>query len=329
MTNTTAETRDEIWKRLRKENVGASEVAALVGEHPHGLTRYTLWQQKKGNVPTPDYSGNEHIQRGNYLEPGIAAWAANKWETALVKADVYVTHPTVKGMGCTPDYFIAGTTKPVQIKMVRYPDFKEKFKVEGEVITDAPLGFILQVQQELECLEEDEGWLVVCVGGDSLARMIVKRNGVVVGKLREEIEGFWKSIEEDNPPTPNYSADADTISAMRRAGGGNKTKIDDPKILALCGEYEYADMFAKMWKQEKTGLGAQLLEAANGFNSVEVGPFTIRVSDIPGTEDKTLTITNEMMGQTITISKGRKAHSRLAVKNSEKADEPEGSDEEE
>lgn len=317
--NTTNETRDQMWKRIRAENVGASEVAALFGEHPYGVTKFQLWHQKSGGVTAPNLDNNDHVMRGNYMEAGIAAWASAKWEWPLVKADVYVNHATVVGMGSTPDYFVAGTKTPVQIKMVRYPDFKDKFDAEGENLIDAPLGFILQVQQELECLNEDLGWLLVCVGGENLLRMPITRDKAITASMCEAVEAFWTSIKANTPPLPDYQADGAVIAQLRRKGGKEPVDMsEDASMVALCQEYLIAKDWADSWKKEKAGLGSQILERCNGVNTVKVGSVNIKISDIPAIPEKFIDITKEMVGSKILVGKGKVGYPRLNIKDTNK-----------
>lgn len=311
-----AEEQDKLWKKLRAQNVGGSEVAALYDQHPYGLTKFELWHQKKGILPPLDLSKNERVMGGVHLEAGIAAWASQKWEDMpLTKADVYVTHPTVKGFGCTPDYFITGTHIPVQIKKVSTPIFMGKFDYTGEIINDAPLGYLLQVQQELACLEQEFGWLLVCIGGDSLARMKVQRNDGIVNSLQEKVAEFWASIEALQPPEPNYEQDRATIAALRTKGK-NRTVFDktgDTEFTELCQLYLQAHEWAEGWKKEKAGLNARILQLCDAQNIVMCGQYKVNISDIPSSPEKNLEITAEMVGTTVNLSKGRKGSTRLSV----------------
>src|SRR4051794_23031293 len=57
---------DEHWHALREQVIGASEAAALVGEHEY-LTYWALWARKSRKLPPIE--DNDAMERGRYLEP--------------------------------------------------------------------------------------------------------------------------------------------------------------------------------------------------------------------------------------------------------------------
>ena len=59
---------NQAWLDWRKDGIGASDVATILGVNPY-KTRYELWAEKTGLVDAPDLSGNFNVQRGNRLEP--------------------------------------------------------------------------------------------------------------------------------------------------------------------------------------------------------------------------------------------------------------------
>lgn len=315
-----------IWHKLRAENIGASEVAALFGEHAFGLTPFELWHLKKGNVAPPDFSKNERILAGNFLEPAIAAWASEYFGEPLEKANCYVTHPTIKGMGCTPDYFKSGTNYPVQIKNVDGLEAYKKWTIVGDHIEDAPLIYMMQVQHELACLDQPEGMLLVCIGGNRLARRVIKRNETIIKSIEEEVEKFWSSINANQPPQPDYNKDGETIAKLRKKGV-DKTPVDlsaNEGLAALCAGWLDAHTWVDGWKKEKAGLGSQIMQLCDGLNVVTCGSLRITISDIPPIAEKTIKITPEMVGTEILISKGRAGYPRLMVKDTEAQPKPEG-----
>lgn len=55
------------WLDLRRQNVGASEIAALLGSHPY-LSAYGLAGDKSGRIPK-QYHDSAAMERGRELEP--------------------------------------------------------------------------------------------------------------------------------------------------------------------------------------------------------------------------------------------------------------------
>lgn len=309
----------EQWHKIRASHIGGSEIAIIMGYPQYGKTKYQLWHEKKGNVQRDDLSGDKRVNAGNFMEPAIAAWASSYFGDPLVKANVYAKHPTVVGMGSTPDYFKAGTNYPVEIKNVDGFIFYKDWEAAGDVITDAPMAYILQTMHTMDCLEEPEGKLIAGIGGNRLAQMVIQRREEIVTAIHESVNEFWQSIKDNKPPEPDYKMDAEVISKLRRKG--DKTPIDmseNEVLMNLCADYEAAKVWADSWKNEKKGIGAQILEICNGHNVVTCGIFKLGISDIPSTPGKMLSITPDMIGTEVRLTPAKNGYPRLKVKNTEK-----------
>lgn len=203
------------WHQLRRQHVGGSEIAALFGESPY-MTAFKLWHQKRGSVEAENLDDNERVQAGRFLEAGVMEWANYKWGMNFYRPDVYVKHPGIVGMGCTPDAFhpdgIYHQAIIAQIKNVDSLQFAREWEADGDTITKAPLHILLQVQHEIACCEADESWLIVLVGGNRLYRMMCPRDDETIRLIESRVAKFWV----DTVPPPNYLADGDTIRSIRK-----------------------------------------------------------------------------------------------------------------
>jgi putative phage-type endonuclease len=203
---------NELWHSLRAENIGGSEIAALFGESPY-LTYYRLWQEKRGGIGASDLSEDERVQAGKFLEAGAIEWANSKWNTSFYQPKVYIKHPSVHGMGCTPYAFDYEAPVMAQVKIVDSLQFALKWKAEGDTVTEAPLDILLQVQHEMECAQREQSWLIVLVGGNRLYRMVCAYDPEIGSMLRKAVMEFWMSAE---PPKPDFKRDGETISQIRQ-----------------------------------------------------------------------------------------------------------------
>lgn len=203
----------DLWRELRARNVGGSEIAALFNLSPY-TTHYRIWHEKRGLL-TPVEIENERIQAGQFLEPAIIQWANAKWGLRLQKCHEYVEHPTLEGMGCTPDAFdLEDTEYLAQIKNVDGLRFSIEWEAEGDTITKAPIHILLQVQHEMEACQKKHSYLIVCVGGNRLYVMDCKRDDDTCRIIRNKIAAFWASTE---PPSPEFDKDADTIARIKKS----------------------------------------------------------------------------------------------------------------
>lgn len=213
----------EQWHKLRRENIGGSDVAALFG---HGyISKYELWHIKKGNVEPAYLDNNERVQAGQFLEAGVIAWANHRWNLNFKQPRAYAKHPRISGMGCTPDAFDyaygvednkpVGVDRIAQIKCVDGLQFAKELENDGEIITHAPLHIMLQCQHEMACTGATENWLIVLVGGNRLYRMVVERDDQVIKIIEDAVVAFWRTVEEGVEPAPDYVADGGTIRTLR------------------------------------------------------------------------------------------------------------------
>jgi putative phage-type endonuclease len=264
----------------RKNYVGASEVADLFGV---GFkSRWQLWLEKAGRIESEDLSENEHIRRGNFLEPAIAAWAADKWGMKLRKVRRYIPHPFLKGFGASCDYESQeGTLIPVEIKSSEYAD---GWEVEGDTILDAPLRYLLQVQAQLACHGAPYGWLVVMQRG-RLYRMKVDMHRETVATIEQEVAEFWLSIEENKEPKPDFAYDGAVIAELMSV---DKAKVvdlmDNNHLPVLCAEYKAAVDVENDGKARKETALAEIRSIIGGAGKVLTKGFTITNSVVAETQ---------------------------------------------
>lgn len=202
----------DVWKSLRADNIGGSEVAALFGESPY-LTYYKIWHIKRGNIEAPNLEDNERVQAGKFMEKGAIQWYNSKYKTNFYQPHQYVKHIAIKGMACTPDAFNSDKNVMAQVKMVDFIQFRNKWEADGDLITKAPLDILLQVQHEMECCEIDESHLIVVVAGNKLYRMICKRDRNIGLILCKAVAKFWQDKE---PPEPDFERDGEIIEQIRK-----------------------------------------------------------------------------------------------------------------
>lgn len=227
------------WHALRDSHIGGSEVAALfnlwrqpdgsevvrhlyeaVGEHdiclgslsPY-LTGYRLFQIKSGVVQPDNLDEVERVMAGQFLEPGIAAWANKRWpDWGLKKSHVYHVHPTIEGMGASLDYFSAAR-EPIDIKNVDGLQFKRKWVIDDETgeIVDFPFAIVLQIQQQIACFGAQRGGVLANVGGNELRRGFMARHQPTIDRIEIAIQAFWAAVKLGLPP---MDADYGTVAEV-------------------------------------------------------------------------------------------------------------------
>ena len=258
---------DATWHALRDSHIGGSDISALfyLWRHADGSeavyhlyeippagsevigclsphkTGYRLWQEKVGRIAPDAFAENERVQAGIHLEPGLAAWASERWDWKLRKVRRYSTHPVVKGWGASLDYeAVEPGMPPVEFKNVDFLQFRDKWIVELDEILMPPLHYVLQLQHQIGAVEADHGWVVACVGGNKLMRGRIAAHGPTQARIAEAVAQFWIGVRESVEPT--WIADYGTVSEVYRYGEGAVVAdlTADGEVPALCAEYREA-----------------------------------------------------------------------------------------
>lgn len=290
----------------RKHWIGASESAALFGVSPY-TTRFELWHQKVGNIPGPDISRDERVMGGQFLEPSIAKWAAEKWYWPLQPVPQYRENPRIERMGCSLDFETIDGLEPVEIKNVDTLVFRDQWAVEDGVIVHAPDHILIQLQHQLSCAPEghpdgeayaQRGWIVACVGGNQLYRMEVARHPAMIERIEREVGHFWLTVEANEPPDPKFDIDAAAIDLLYHGSG-----IEVQDLQGNARAQELAELYTACTAQEK---------AAREQKKAALAELKVLMGEARGALlDGGYRITASYLKEITTV---RKAHWRFAVR---------------
>lgn len=283
-----------ISREERTRWVGASEVAALFGVHPN-LTLFELWHIKAGSIPAVDMDGEERIEAGRFLEPSIAAWAAEKYKWPLRKVNDYTPHPTIPGMGASLDFItdVAGQGEhygePVEVKNVDNSIFRDPdhgWAVEGQNLVDAPAHFLIQVQHQMACRPAaGQGWIVPCVGGNRVYRMPIPRHTKMIAKIEERVSWFWDTIRRGEEPTPDFENDSSAITRLYKGMGMEIIDLrDNPRARILCMDYVSAHHVVVTASARKQAALAELKTMMQDAKAAIIDGYRIKASHVEGGE---------------------------------------------
>lgn len=206
-------------QEIRRHGIGGSEISAVLGLHPFcgALEVYLRKTQGWESPPNPD------MERGTYLEDGIARWyAARHCEGRALVPGQTITHFRRPVALCTPD-FVDATPDPKGGLLERLVSIKAPRRagdVWGETGgTMVPEYAVLQLQWEDAILRSrgadlmDTHHLVALVEGD-LRVYPVARDEELQGWMLDAAEKWWaKHVVAKVPPPLDGS---DTASAWLR-----------------------------------------------------------------------------------------------------------------
>ncbi len=184
---------------MRLTGIGGSEVSALVGLNPFS-SPIDIWRAKVEGLV---FEGNEATERGNYLEPAVAAWYADQTGAVLREVGT-VRHPSSSIALATPDRIatVGGRERLLEIKTANIRQL-DKW---GEADDEVPTQYLAQVQWTMACVGLHEADLAVLIAGDTFRIYHLKRDLELESMLLEAAEDFWvRYVVTKTPPPPDAS----------------------------------------------------------------------------------------------------------------------------
>lgn len=175
----------------RRERVGASDVAAIMGVPTFvGVNAWTVWADKIGALE--DERGNKPwLDEGNRLEPFILNWAER--ELGALDRNVVVHDPGGARIASTLDGRVIATGVPVEAKTSGI--FGPVHGEWGQDGTDeVPDGYLLQCQTQLLCTGAEVCRLFALLGGRGRVEYQIHPHPALIAKIRDVAEDFYASF---------------------------------------------------------------------------------------------------------------------------------------
>lgn len=262
---------EEEWHSIRARHIGSSECAALFG-YSRWATAFTLWHAKRSGevILTPD---NDRMAAGRWLEPVIAQWAAATKGWAVEKCGVYLTHPTIEGMGASLDYYIHDPVRGpgiLECKNVDWLQWKEHWTE-----TRIPRDIAVQVQHQYACTGFAHGAVACLVGGNDLRIYPTAPDADSIAAIEMRVSEFWASIRAGKEPQPvGVPAEADFLRRLYPA-------VEEGEPIAANDDFELAETARLMrWAAEQRLVHERTQEACRVKLAARMGEATLLL--LPG-----------------------------------------------
>jgi putative phage-type endonuclease len=291
----------------RSQFIGSSDVAALFDAHPF-MSRWELWQTKKGNLPPPQLDDIERVQWGVRLEDAIAHGLAAQFDWHVERHGESMAHPTVKGMQAKPDYQIVETgARGHGILEVKNVDWLQHKRWEAD---EPPLGYILQLQHQLACSGLRWGRVGYLIGGNESGFNEYEARPTIISEIEKRVTYFWESIKLNKPPPIDFAQDAELVAKLYSDvdKGSNADMTDNERLLELCRSYQDWSDEAKAAETTAKALKAEILTIVEDHDIVTCGQYRLKSWTVSGTPDRI--ITPEDVGTTL---KGRAGHRQIRI----------------
>jgi len=226
---------EDVWLARRREGIGASEIAAIMGISPWE-SRFSTWWRKREGWDSP---ANDEMSVGKFLEPTIAAWFEEFGDPnenlTFTPAGLY-RHPEREWQLATPDRLLwvhdmddCGCDLPdpwsheddcsyLERRLVGLLECKwvaHSWDGWGEENTDqVPVYYRAQALWQLDVMGVDE--VLVCALGPGGFRVYrVHRDERDLLLMREEGRRFMESLAAGEPPdVDDHSATLRTLKAL-------------------------------------------------------------------------------------------------------------------
>lgn len=236
------------WLDIRKSTIGASEIAALLGEHPW-LTPFKLFAKKTGQYKEEDDAGTTILEnsvhlpplaRGNFMESkAFEAMQMLRPDWTVTPNQIpggYIFIDREFGLSSTPDAFLTAPDRQgrgaLQIKTVAPMIFDKDWKNDaGEI--EFPLYVVVQaiVDATLSgCEWARAGALVNNFGIDFYLMDVPLTAGLMV-RIRTEATDLWRRVRENNPYPPDYARDGDMITSIYAEDDGGTIDLSGNQLV--------------------------------------------------------------------------------------------------
>lgn len=199
---------------LRAQNVTASEVGALLGEHPY--TDPSLIWDRLCSPFALDRPSTEAMETGSFMEPAIAALAARRLELRIRANSKTYVHPKVR-LSATPDYLVIG--QPPGLLEIKMSGRVEMWPYRGPI----PEHIEWQVRAQMACTRRYT--VAVCVlVGVGLRTFLFDREPDKEARMLAAVDRFWRDhVVTGIRPAPaapamqTFSFDADPAIGEKEA----------------------------------------------------------------------------------------------------------------
>lgn len=281
---------EQEWLELRTKDITSTEIAALFGLSPY-MTEFELWHRKKEGVVVK-FEQNKRMRWGVALQDAIAAEIALENGWIIRRMNEYIRNPELKA-GASFDFSIEELADPnspnangiglLEIKNVDFLQFRDNWIINDDKSVEAPLHIEIQVQYQMMVSGRPYCFIGVLIGGNDQQLIVRHANPAVFTQIRHKLANFWKSIEDNNPPKPNFEQDAAFISKLYGyADPGKVMDVSGEKFLAMAVEYKRLADEAKAAEEKRKAIKAELLTLIGDSEKAVGDGFNISASMISG-----------------------------------------------
>ncbi len=257
----------EEWLEMRKNSIGGSEVASVVGLS-RWKTPFEVWGEKTSLVKTKNEQ-TEAMKWGSLLEPIVRKEFAVRNGLEVAEAQYIFAHKDYGFMTANIDGYVKmadGNYAVLEVKT------SNAFAVD-DWKDGCPIEYYMQVQYYMGVLGLNKAFIAVLIGGSDYRQLEVDRDEETINFIFRKVKEFWVMVEKKIPP----EVGSGDTTLLNQLFGKSKTEI---KILPddmanLCEEFEKAKADVDEAKKRKEEAEAKLKMAIGSAESASCGDYKI------------------------------------------------------
>ena len=294
------------WYAARRESVGASEVAGVLGlGDPRYSSPAKVWAEKVGDELS--FTGNVATEIGTKIERAILDRFGVVMRRAFWRGDaLQLRHADTARLAANLDGWVgilqSGTVYPVPVEAKRTADHhghatKQWDALEAWLSGDGGYdawartqieGYYVQVQAQIAIVGAEYGYLVGCIGGEASTKLLlgmdlddkefrvlkIPRNDALIQKMVVGVEAFWTRYVEANRCPPVTEHDYDAIHAARRQATAGK-EIHRRDLRGLVRSMQREQAKEARARQRIKAIKARLLAEVGDAETLHAGDITV------------------------------------------------------
>jgi len=258
----------EEWLAKRREYIGASDAAAILGADPR-RGALAVFESKVTGYSSDD---NKWMKYGRDIEGAIANMYSEETGREVIDlgATTITVHPDLPFLGATLDRqthkeMDEGPHGPLELKSIDpygakvYPD---------QFAEEPPLHMLIQLMIQMACTGASWGSLAGLFPGYNLQWVDRERDDKFLSAALPKLEEFWSRVQRKDPPPPDHlPGTLDVVKRLYSQEDGTTIALD-AEDLQLVDAWEMtkerARMAGKDVKEMETVLRAKLQDATFG-----------------------------------------------------------------
>lgn len=182
----------EEWKSLRKQYIGGSDAASVIGMNPY-KSPYALWAEKTGKIP--EFEGNLATDVGVYMEDFIAKRFEQETGKKVRRENASILNSEYPWAIANYDRLVVGEDAGLECKYTDSLNLK-RYK-NGEY----PERFYAQCVHYLAVSGKKRWYLAVLIGNKEFKWFTIERDEEEIAALMGEEKKMAECIKTNTPPT--------------------------------------------------------------------------------------------------------------------------------